>query len=417
MYGRVLGIWPSDGRGVTKQRALGPRVGFDSRYLLLKALGECLRRGSAELILPDGSKHWFFGEAPGPQAALEVRRPRFVTRLLRRGAIGFAEAYIDGDIETPDLAAFLTLAGLNQDAWRTVLDGKPMFRALQGLAPLLRPGGRRGAARNIAHHYDLGNDFYAAWLDDGLSYSAGLFAGPDEPLAAAQARKHRRLAALADLRPEHHLLEIGCGWGGFALFAAREIGCRVTATTISRKQFEFASALVQREGLGERIAVRRRDYRDTHGRHDRVVAIEMFEAVGERHWPCFFDTLARCLAPDGRAALQVITIDDALWPRYRRRTDFIQRHVFPGGFLPSPGALRRAIAAKGFACLDDNGHGPDYARTLTHWRANFEAAWPKIAALGHDTRFRRLWRYYLTYCTVGFELGRLDVRQVALRPR
>lgn len=399
---------------MTKQLALGPPSGFDPRYLLLKALGDRLRCGSAELILPNGDKHWFFGDAPGPQVTLEVRRPRFVSRLLARGAIGFAEAYIDGDLETPDLKAFLTFAGLNQAAWQSALEGRPLFRAVQGLATQLRPNSRKRAARNIAHHYDLGNDFYAAWLDEGLSYSAAIFETPSEPLAEAQDRKYRRIAELAGLRAEHRLLEIGCGWGGFAIFAAREIGCRVTATTISQQQYEHASAWVQREGLGERVTVRLQDYRDTEGTHDRIVAIEMFEAVGEAQWPRFFQTLDRCLAPDGRAALQVITMDETHWSRYRRTTDFIQRHVFPGGFLPSPSALRTAIADNGFTWQTARAYGADYALTLEHWSARFEAAWPDVQALGHDERFRRLWRYYLTYCTVGFELGRLDLRQVAL---
>ena len=400
---------------MTKQLALGPRGGFDPRYLLLKALGDRLLCGSGELILPDGSKHWFFGEAPGPQITLEVKRPRFVSRLLARGAIGFAEAYIDRDLDTPDLKAFLTFAGLNQTAWQEALDGRPLFRAGLGLAARLRPNGRRRAARNIAHHYDLGNDFYAAWLDESLSYSAAVFEQEDDSLPAAQQRKFRQIADLAGLRPEHHLLEIGCGWGAFAVFAAREIGCRVTATTISQQQYEHANAWVQREGLGERVTLRREDYRDTGGTFDRIVAIEMFEAVGEAHWPLFFRTLERCLTPDGQAVLQVITMDEAHWPRYRRNTDFIQRHIFPGGFLPSPTALRDSVAANGFVWRAERSHGTDYARTLDLWLSNFEAAWPEIAALGHDERFRRLWRYYLTYCAVGFELGRLDLKQVVLR--
>ena len=385
-----------------------------SIYALPLALGRGLRCGRLALELPDGDSYVFEGDGPGPQAALTILRPRFVRRLLTGGATGFAEAYIEGDCETPDLLAVIELAALNHDVWEQVLRGRLLFRAMQRAWHSLRPNTRRGAQRNIAHHYDLGNDFYRPWLDPDMIYSAAIFDTPEQPLEDAQDRKFRHIARLAELQPGQHVLEIGCGWGGFAIFAAREIGCRVTAITISEEQFAHAAARIQREGLGDRIELRLQDYRDLARQYDRIVSIEMLEAVGEAYWPLFFEKLRGSLAPGGQAALQVITIADELWDGYRRSTDFIQRYIFPGGLLPSRDALRVQVARADLAWDADHAYGVDYARTLNHWRRRFESAEAELAAQGFDERFRRMWRYYFCYCEAGFKTGRIDVRQIGL---
>jgi cyclopropane-fatty-acyl-phospholipid synthase len=359
-------------------------------------------------------RHVIEGREPGPSAVLEVRRTRLLRRLLVGGTLGFAEAYIDGDCDTPDLRAFLALATANEESLLSELTGHPLSAAARRLWHAMRPNSRRGSRRNIAYHYDLGNDFYARWLDPGMAYSSAVFASDDQRLPEAQSNKYRLMAEAADLRPGHNILEIGCGWGGFAEWAARERDCRVTAITISDEQFAYAAQRIQHAGLADRVEIERRDYRDVEGQFDRIVSIEMLEAVGERYWPEFFGRLRDRLAPDGVAALQVITIADALFERYRRGTDFIQRHVFPGGMLPSLTALQAQCRDSGLNWMGARGYGPHYARTLTHWRATFEAAWPGIATLGFDERFRRMWRYYLAYCEVGFASGRIDVQQFAV---
>lgn len=383
-------------------------------YRLLITLGRCLRAGSVLLELPDGSRHLFEGSEPGPSAVLRVVRPRFVRRLLLGGHNGFAEAYVDGDIETDDLAALIEMGALNETAWQKVVNGHPVMRFLNRLPHILRANSKGGAKRNIAQHYDLGNAFYEQWLDPSMTYSSAVFASPDESLETAQRNKYQSIVQLADLSPDHHLLEVGCGWGGFAAFAARETGCRVTGITISEEQYDYARKRVHLEGLSEKVEIRRQDYRDVTGRFDRVASIEMFEAVGEHYWPVFFGKLRDALSPDGRIALQIITIDDGLWNSYRRSADFIQRHIFPGGLLPSRQALAATVEQAGLAWRGDRGFGLDYARTLNTWSQRFEAAWPAIAGLGFDERFRRMWHYYLAYCKVGFQIRRIDVRQIAL---
>ena len=382
------------------------------------ALAQGLLRGRLTVHLHDGGTRVFEGNEAGPAGEISVRHPRLFRRLLGSGNIGLAESYIDGDWDSPDLTTLLALGAANEEVLGRTLAGRLLPRLASRLVHALRANSRRGSRRNIAAHYDLGNDFYAAWLDPSLTYSAGLFASPaDDDLAAAQDRKYRRIAELAGIEPGHHVLEIGCGWGGFCIWAARTLGCRVTAITISREQHRHCVERVRAEGLEDRIELRLQDYRDLDGEYDAVVSIEMLEAVGEAYWPTYFDRLRACLRPGGRAALQVITIDDRRFPAYRRRADFIQRYIFPGGMLPPPTALETLVKDAGLTLTEMHRHGGDYARTLTLWRRRFERAWPEIAgsAPRFDERFRRLWRFYLAYCEAGFQAGRIDLLHLALQ--
>ena len=345
---------------------------------------------------------------------LQVRDARTFRRVLLGGTLAFAEAYMDGACDSPDPAALVELVIKNEAGLLKTLDRHRWMRFVARSMHMLRPNSKRGARRNIAQHYDLGNDFYARWLDPTMTYSAAVFDTPRTSLAEAQRAKYRRMAELVRLGPDDKVLEIGCGWGGFSIWMAREIGCRVTAITLSRAQHAFAARRLQEEGLAERVDLRVQDYRDVGGRFDKIVSIEMLEAVGERYWPRYFDVLRDRLVPGGRAALQVITIDDSLFERYRRGVDFIQRYIFPGGMLPSAATLRDQVRRAGFSWHESHAFGADYARTLEHWRASFEKAWPDIAELGFDERFRRMWRYYLDYCEAGFRTGRIDVLQAAI---
>lgn len=368
--------------------------------------------GQLSLILPDGNNHVFSG--PGgaePRAILELKHPRAVRKLMFGGENGFAEAYMGGDWDTPDLRALLRLAQVNEAALGPSINGVALARLVDRVRHRARPNSRHGSRRNIAYHYDLGNRFYALWLDPSLTYSSALFDAHGMSLEAAQQRKIRRIAETIDLRPGQHVLEIGCGWGGFALMAAREYGCRVTAITISKAQFDHVRTRVRDAGLEDRIAVRLQDYRDVEGCYDRIVSIEMFEAVGEEHWSTFFDVVRRRLKQGGIAGLQIITIATDRFARYRRGADFIQTYIFPGGMLPSPARLANEIRRARLCLTDVHAFGKSYAETLAQWHERFQRAWPQIRQLGFDQRFKRMWAFYLAYCEAGFRTDAIDVAQ------
>ena len=383
---------------------------------VLAGLASYFEQGRLTIVAPDGTSRVFGAENGGGKldATLVVRRPGFVYRVLRGGALGFAEAYLDGDVDTPDLHALLALFLANSEALAERWRGGAVARAARGLYHRFRPNSKRGSRRNIHAHYDLGNAFYASWLDPTMTYSAALFAEADD-LEAGQRRKYRRLAERLGLGPDAHVLEVGCGWGGFAVTAAGEYGSRVTALTISREQYDYARERIAAAGLEDRVEVRFQDYRELDGRFDAVASIEMFEAVGEAWWPVYFEKLKNAVRPEGAVGLQVITIDDAHFEDYRRNVDFIQRYVFPGGMLPSPAALEAAAARAGLELRERFTFGLDYARTLRAWAERFAHSWPEIRRLGFDERFRRLWSYYLAYCEVGFRAGTIDVEQTIFR--
>lgn len=374
--------------------------------------------GTLDLILPSGDRMEFCGPLPGPRAGLTLHRVRALRRFLTGGATGFAEAYMDGDWDTPDLTALLELGDLNDRSRGESITGSLPARLLHRLFHRLNDNSRRGSRRNIAAHYDLGNAFYRRWLDPSMTYSAALFADGDAPgmagLETAQIRKYRALADDIGLKPGMTVLEIGCGWGGFAEIAARDYGARVTCLTLSQEQHDWAIQRMAAAGLSDRVEIRLQDYRDVTGTFDRIVSIEMIEAVGERWWPTYFATLRDRLAPGGKAGLQAITIADDRFDSYRASCDFIQRYVFPGGMLPSPAALTAQARAAGLDLTTTRRFGMDYERTLALWGDAFAASWPEIAPLGFDTRFRRLWDFYIAYCRAGFRTGAIDVCHVVL---
>jgi cyclopropane-fatty-acyl-phospholipid synthase len=370
--------------------------------------------GRVIIDLPGGQK-LSFGDADGPQIAITIRSPRALWRLAASGGMGCAEGYVAGEWDTPDLSAFLTLAARNLDIMERGSPGGTLAaRVFHRFMHTLRANTRAGSRRNIAAHYDLGNAFYGLWLGPGMTYSSAIFEGWAEPLESAQNRKYQRLCGLLALRPGDHVLEIGCGWGGFAEVAARDYGCRVTALTLSEQQAAFARARIQRLGLAAQVDIRLQDYRDTEGRYDAVASVEMLEAVGAANWGTYFETVRRCLHPGGRAAIQTITIEDRKYENYARSADFIQRYIFPGGMLPSPSAFRAYAAAAGFSLTDELFFGAHYAETLRRWAEAFNAAWPAIADLGFDARFKRMWNYYLSYCEAGFTVKHIDVAQFLL---
>ena len=370
---------------------------------------EKLSGGLLEIRLPDASRALFGDGESG--VTLQVHDEALFSQVLARGDIGLAEAYIDGHWDTSDLTGLLSLLARNREALAKAVYGSWRQLLAARLRHWVNRNSRAGSKRNIMAHYDLGNDFYRLWLDPSMSYSAAIFRAADaDSLAAAQDAKYRRILERLQGRAGESVLEIGCGWGGFAEMAEND-GLHVTGLTLSPAQLEWAQRRVPQADL------RLQDYRDVQEQFEHIVSIEMFEAVGERWWPAYFGTIARALRPGGRAVVQSITIRDDLFPAYRRGTDFIQQYIFPGGMLPSRSAFRKAAARKGLQVTDEFAFGRDYARTLAHWRVAFEANWPQIAALGFDEKFRRLWRLYLCYCEAGFLAGNIDVVQFELAHR
>jgi cyclopropane-fatty-acyl-phospholipid synthase len=370
--------------------------------------------GSLTFVLPSGRELHVQGAEPGPAGRLVIKDFHFVMRVLAGGDIGFGEGYMAGEWDTPDLSALLEAFTLNFDRLERLVSGNPWIRTVNLLAHVLNRNSKKGAQRNIHAHYDLGNAFYSRWLDPTMTYSSARFERADQSLGEAQKAKYAALARQIELQPDHHVLEIGCGWGGFAEFAAGEIGSRVTALTISQAQYQFARERLFRAGLAERADVQLLDYRDVQGRFDRVASIEMFEAVGEAYWPRYFRKIQEVLSPGGRAGLQIITIRDELFRVYRQRSDFMRKYIFPGGMLPSEARLRQETAQAGLEWEAITRFGQNYARTLAEWGSRFEAAWDDIRGLGFDERFRRLWRFYLSYCEAAFRTGRTDVVQLSL---
>ena len=370
--------------------------------------------GQLTLIDATGNRTVLRGHRPGSEAVWHFRRPwRALLRLLRRGDVGFAEGYIAGDWNTPDLQALLQFTMDNEGPLTDIAERPAWQRRLDRFRHRLRRNSRRGSRANIRFHYDLGNEFYRQWLDSTMSYSSALFSKGDEALETAQQRKYQRLLERLDAEPGAHILEIGCGWGGFAEAAARQ-GYRVTGITLSQEQLEYARERVARAGLSDRVELRLQDYRDLDERFDHVVSIEMFEAVGEEWWSTYFDTVRACLRPGGRAALQVITIDEAAFARYRENADFIQLYVFPGGMLPPVPRFNALARAAGLEHREQDFFGMDYALTLRRWFEEVRRSAGIIQALGYDEGFLRMWRYYLAYCEVGFRSGRVDLMQTIL---
>ncbi len=381
-----------------------------SARLALGAL-ERLDQGVLEVELPDGSRRSYGrGEY---SAEMHVRDWAVFDRVLRGGDIGFAEAFLDGQWDTPDLSGLLTLLAANRDALDAPLYGSLAGRIMHRLVHLLRANTRAGSRRNIAAHYDLGNDFYTLWLDAGMTYSSAIFNSKSQSLEDAQTAKYQRVIDALQPEPGSRILEIGCGWGAFAERAAAA-GHHVTGVSLSRRQLEYAAARIERAGLTERAQFEFRDYRDISGQYDAVASIEMIEAVGERWWPDYFSRIATALVPGGRAVVQSILIEDELFDRYRRGSDFIQKYIFPGGMLPSGKRFRELAENAGLSVVDDFRFGADYARTLELWRERFTEKLDAVRALGFDERFLRMWHFYYAYCEAGFNSGSTDVAQFTL---
>lgn len=377
---------------------------------ILKAL-EQLSVGRLTVRLPNGSTRAFGAEGAEPAAELQVKQWRFFRRVLLDGDIGFAEAYMAGDCDSPNLPALIKLLADNQRALGSVARSNRLRNFALKVMHRLRRNSRAGSKRNIHAHYDLGNNFYGLWLDPTMSYSSALYEGETaKSLEAAQTAKYERILDQIGAKQGDSILEIGCGWGGFAETAARR-GMRVTGVTISREQLDYARARLERAGLADRVDLQFRDYRDIEGTYDHIVSIEMIEAVGERYWPDYFAALKRLVVPGGSAMVQAIVIADEFFESYRDRPDFIQAYIFPGGMLLSPQRIAEQCRKAGLKVAELYSFGLDYAHTLETWLHRFDQVTDQISLMGFDDRFRRMWRYYLAYCAAGFATRRTDVLQ------
>ncbi|AIR67052.1 SAM-dependent methyltransferase [Cedecea neteri] len=389
-----------------------PRSVRIARWLLFRLLSG-IEQGS--VTVREGSQTFHFGDAAASlSAGVQVISPRVYWRVLTGGSLAAAEAWMDGDWETEELTPLLQILALNgrvlgrlENGFRLL--GKPVER----LRHWTRRNHREQARENIAAHYDLGNTFYSLFLDQELLYSSALFASEEQDLVQAQRAKMARLCEQLTLKASDHLLEIGTGWGAMAEYAASHYGCRVTTTTLSQEQYDWAKARIARAGLQDRVEVLLCDYRDLTGHYDKLVSIEMIEAVGQRYLPAFFRTCQARLRPGGKMAIQAITIQDQRYREYSKSVDFIQRYIFPGGFLPSVTVMSDLMTRHtDFVVRNLFDMGPDYARTLAHWRQRFVHAWQEIEALGFDDRFRRMWLYYFGYCEAGFNARTISVVQL-----
>ena len=374
-----------------------------------------LNTGRVDFVLPDGRRFRAEGAKPGPVAEVTINNPDVFARLVREGDLGFSDAYLDGWWTTPDLQAFMDFIHADNDDMYDEFPGMGLVRAWEKARFWLQSNSKRQALKNISYHYDLGNDFYSLWLDDTMTYSSALFSTSQESLENAQVAKYASMIDQMGVQPGDHILEIGCGWGGFAEYAAKERDLKVTGLTISKEQLEYAQKRINNKGLGDKVNLKLQDYRDETGIYDGVASIEMFEAVGEKYWPIYFNKVKQCLKPGKQATLQIITIQDARWEVYRKGVDFIQKYIFPGGMLPSPTVLRQEVAKAGLNVQHSIEFGKSYSQTLRRWFEVFNDQWDTISDMGFDDRFRRMWNFYLTSCAATFESVNCDVTQITLQ--
>lgn len=384
--------------------------------ILLKILDK-IQIGHFVLHLPNGEVRDYHGKTPGRRGELIIKDYNAISKIIASGDIGLAESYRDGMIDSPDMTSLLLLCIENQNALEKVFSGNFFGMIFYKLRHMFRGNSRKGSKKNIEAHYDLGNNFYKLWLDPSMTYSAAIFKHSEESLEEAQRNKYQRIIDTIKPKSSDHILEVGCGWGAFAIMAASQTGCKVTCLTLSQEQYQYATELVRIMGLNHLITIKICDYRDEVGTYDHIVSIEMIEAVGEEYWEQYFNMIESKLRPGGKAMLQSIYIVDDLFESYRKSTDFIQQYIFPGGMVLAPKVFEKYSAKNNLEIKDFYKFGPDYAQTLNLWRREFKNKYEQVKSIGFDDAFLKIWDFYYTYCEAGFLSRRIDVAQIVLEKR
>jgi len=371
-----------------------------------------IEKGELFIRLPNSKCVQFVSGNPGPIAKIYLHNWKLPRKVALGGTIGVAESYMDEDWDSPDVTSMLEFFLVNRSIYGDVAAQSIITNIVENIRHWFNRNTKTGSQKNIAAHYDLGNDFYSLWLDPSMTYSSAIYEDGANSLKAAQDAKYRSLATNMGVTKDSHILEIGCGWGGFAEFVAKEFGAKVTGLTISKEQLAYAQDRIEKAGLSDLVNFKFQDYRDETDKYDHIASIEMFEAVGEEYWSTYFGKIKQCLKENGTAGLQIITIRNEAFEDYRKRPDFIQRYIFPGGMLPSPDALANVTSKEGLQLGSERIFAEDYARTLKDWRITFWEKWDNVKKLGFDQRFKRMWEFYLHYCEAGFATSSIDVRQM-----
>ncbi|MDE0752919.1 MAG: cyclopropane-fatty-acyl-phospholipid synthase [Planktomarina sp.] len=372
------------------------------------------QNGRIDFVLDDGRTFRAEGPCPGPVCEIQIHNFGIFERLLREGQLGFCDAYLEGQWSTPDLQAFMDYIHADNDEVFDSFPGQKLVQFYERLRFWMQGNSKGQARKNISYHYDLGNDFYGLWLDKTMTYSSAIFETGQESLEDAQTAKYASMVDQMGVKSGDHVLEIGCGWGGFAEYAAKERGLSVTCLTISKEQIKYAQDRINAAGLQDLVTFKLQDYRDETGVYDGIASIEMFEAVGEKYWPSYFQTVHDRLKPGAQATLQIITVRDDRFEIYRKSVDFIQKYIFPGGMLPSPLVLSKQAEEAGLKVVKSIEFGESYSETLRRWHDTFNDKWDQVLAMGFDDRFRRMWNFYLTSCAATFHYGNCDVTQITI---
>ena len=374
-----------------------------------------IKYGNLEVEFPSGEKKIFTGIDDGSTANIKINSYSFLSYIFKRGSVGYAEAYMRGLYSTSNLTKLLMLSHKNEKFFLNNIDSSIFYSTLSRIKHFLNNNSKSQSKKNISYHYDLGNNFYEKWLDQTMTYSSAIFDQKNTKLSDAQLNKYKKIADSLCLNENSKTLEIGCGWGGFSSYVAKNYKCKVDAITISKEQYDYTASKIQKEGLAEKVAVHFKDYREISTKYSNIASIEMFEAVGKKYWNNYFNIIENTLAESGRAALQIITINEDRANNYQSKPDFIQQYIFPGGMLPTKKQLEESAVEVGLKCLEVLSFGRSYAKTLSIWNSQFQEAWNDVAKYGFDLKFKRMWEFYLSYCETGFLSKSTDVSHFLIK--
>ncbi len=374
-----------------------------------------IKYGTLYVEFPSGEKKIYSGIKEGLIAYIKIHNYNFISYIFKRGSVGYAEAYIKGFYSTPNLTNLLMLSHQNENYFLENINSNILYSTLSKIKHFLKDNSKSQSKKNIRYHYDLGNKFYEKWLDQSMTYSSAIFDNKNTNLSDAQINKYKKIADSLSLTENSKTLEIGCGWGGFSSFLAKNYKCKIDAITISKEQYNYTARKIQKEGLSEKVEVQFKDYRDINTKYSNIVSIEMFEAVGKKYWKNYFDVIRNSLSESGMAALQIITINEKRAENYQNRPDFIQQYIFPGGMLPTKKQLEVSAREVGLKCIELLSFGKSYAKTLNIWNSQFQDSWKDVSTIGFDKKFKRMWEFYFSYCETGFLSSTTDVSHFLIK--